>query len=119
MLVDTSRIGFPISPPCPACGCFRVVKNVSIHNGKKKYRCRSCGWQFVENNRKKIASSRGLSLIDRLLLERISLAGIARALAISQTSIQKYVHEKYKLIPRQVSVSDKPKGKSTLEYDEL
>jgi hypothetical protein len=34
-------------------------------------------------------------LIDRLLLERISLAGIARAVKVSQQWLQTYVNEKY------------------------
>ncbi len=41
-------------------------------------------------------------LIDRLRLERISLAGIARALQISQQWLQPYVNEKYAGVARSV-----------------
>ena len=41
-------------------------------------------------------------LIDRLWLERISLAGIARAIQISQQWLQTYVNEKYAGVPRSV-----------------
>ncbi len=41
-------------------------------------------------------------LIDRLWLERISLAGIARAIQISQQWFQPYVNEKYAGVPRSV-----------------
>ena len=49
-------------------------------------------------------------LIDRLLLERISLAGIARAVQVSEQWLQTYVNEKYAQIPRQVHVSAKKRG---------
>jgi hypothetical protein len=41
-------------------------------------------------------------LSDRLLLECISLAGIARALLISQQWLQTYVNEKHGGVPRSV-----------------
>lgn len=46
-------------------------------------------------------------LIDRLLLERISLAGIARAAQMSEQWMQTYVNEKYAQVPRRVQVSEK------------
>jgi insertion element IS1 protein InsB len=59
------------------------------------------------------------ALIDRLLLERISLAGIARAAKVSERGLQSYVNEKYKNVPRKVIVSGKTKGRLTIECDEL
>ncbi|MBJ7899138.1 MAG: IS1 family transposase, partial [Cyanobacteria bacterium RI_101] len=38
---------------CPHCHSQKIVKNGSIHNGKKKYRCKNCGRQFIENPTKK------------------------------------------------------------------
>jgi hypothetical protein len=49
-------------------------------------------------------------LIDRLLLEKISLAGIARAVKVSEQWLQTYVNEKYALVPRQIDVSAKKRG---------
>ena len=43
----------------------------------------------------KVIEQETRELIDRLWLERISLAGIARALQISQQWLQPYVNEKY------------------------
>jgi len=57
-------------------------------------------------------------LIDRLLLEKIPLAGIARAALVSETWLQKYVNNKYTQIPQKVKVSEKSKGKLTIECDE-
>jgi hypothetical protein len=49
-------------------------------------------------------------LIDRLLLERISLAGIARAVQVSEQWLQTYVNEKYAAVSRRVEVTPKKKG---------
>ncbi len=57
-------------------------------------------------------------MIDRLLLEKIPLAGIARAALVSETWLQKYINNKYTQIPQKVKVSEKPKGKLTIECDE-
>ncbi len=41
--------------------------------------CKECGRQFVEEPENRIIPDETKELIDRLLLEKISLAGIARA----------------------------------------
>jgi len=58
-------------------------------------------------------------LIDRLLLGRISLAGIARAVGVSESWLQGYVNERYAHTPRHVIVKKKPKRRLTIECDEL
>jgi hypothetical protein len=58
--------------------------------------------------------------IDRLLLERISLAGIVRAAQVSEQWLQTYVNEKYAKVPLQVQVTPKKKGgRLTIQCDEL
>ena len=54
-----------------------------------------------------IISPKKRELIDRLLLERISLAGIARVAKVSQRWLQTYVNQKYALVPRLVKVAPK------------
>lgn len=71
-------------PACPNCCCAQTVKNGRIHNGKEIFVCHECGRQFVEQPQKKVIDSATRQLIDRLLLEKISLAGIARAVQVSQ-----------------------------------
>jgi hypothetical protein len=61
---------------------------------------------------KKVIEPATRELIDRLLLERISLAGIARAVQVSETWLQLYVNEKYAEVPRQVEVTPKKRGGS-------
>jgi hypothetical protein len=45
-----------------------------------------------------------------LLLERISLAGIARAAQGSEQWLQTYVNQKYAKVPHQVQVTPKKRG---------
>ena len=97
-------------PACPKCSSGRTVKNGRIHNGKQRFLCHECGRQFVEQPQKKIIDSTTRELIDRLLLEKISLAGIARAALVSEQWLQTYVNEKYASVPRQIHVSAKKRG---------
>lgn len=71
-------------PADPSCASSKTVKNGRIHNGKQRFKCHECGRQFVEHPQKKVIDKATRELIDRLLLERISLAGIARAAQVSE-----------------------------------
>lgn len=95
---------------CPKCGNKDIVKNGTIHNGKQKYACKLCRRQFVENPENKIISQATKDMIDKMLLEKIPLAGIARVTEVSEYWLQSYVNNKYESIPRKVKVKDKKKG---------
>jgi transposase-like protein len=95
-------------PTCPACSSLHSVKNGHIHNGKQRFKCRDCGRQFVEHPSKKTVNSETRKLIDRLLLERISLAGIARATQVSEPWLQAYVNEKYAQVSCKKRALDAP-----------
>jgi IS1 family transposase/transposase-like protein len=105
--------------PCPHCGSDSTIKNGSTHNGKPKRRCKDCGYQFVLNPIKHSVSLDIKLLIDKLLLERISLRGIARVTGVSWSWLQNYVNNKLSRIPKQIKVSAKSKGKLTIECDEM
>lgn len=96
-------------PTCPACGSAHIVKNGKIHNGKQNFKCRDCGRQFVADPQNKIIDETTKSLIDKLLLEKIPLAGIARVVGVSEPWLQSYVNQKYQTVPRQASVQAKKK----------
>lgn len=97
-------------PICPNCESKQVVKNGKIHNGKQNHRCKSCGRQFVEEPQQKRISDATKALIDDLLLERISMAGIARVAKVSEPWLQQYVNEKYAKVPRQAKTRHQKKG---------
>jgi hypothetical protein len=64
-------------------------------------------------------SSATKELIDRLLLEKISLAGIVRATGVSSRWLQYYVNKKLGVVKREVEVKSKKKGKLTIQGDEM
>ena len=103
---------------CPECESNRISKNGKIHNGKQNYRCQVCGRQFIKNPTKKYITEATKNLIDRLLLEKIPLAGIARATNVSEKWLQDYVNAKYDKVPKEIKVSKKPQGKLTIQCDE-
>ena len=95
---------------CPTCNSTHVVKNGKIHNGKQNFKCRECGRQFVQDPQNKIIDPAIKTLIDKLLLEKIPLAGIARVAGVSEPWLQSYVNQKYQDVPRQVQVRTKKRG---------
>jgi IS1 family transposase/transposase-like protein len=108
-----------VKPSCPRCGSYHTIKNGSVHNGKPKNQCQNCGRQFVIHPTQQIVSDDTKELIDKLLLERISWRGIARVTGVSWSWLQNYVNNKLSEVPRQVSISEKPRGKLIIECDEL
>ena len=106
-------------PNCPNCNSKDVVKNGFIHNGNQNHKCKACGRQFVEAPRQKLISEETKALIDKLLLEKIPLAGMARVCDVSKTWLQDYVNRKYEVIPQKVNVSAKKKGRLTIQCDEM
>jgi transposase-like protein len=90
----TAQNEAPPQPTCPKCGSSHTIKNGSIHNGKKKYKCKDCGYQFIENPTNITIPAETKQFIDKLLLERISLRGIARVTGVSWSWLQNYVNRK-------------------------
>jgi hypothetical protein len=70
------------------------------------------------NPNNKIIDKHTLDYIDKMLLEKISLARIARVTSVSKKWLQNYVNTKYASVPQQVKVSSKHKSKLNIECDE-
>jgi len=104
---------------CPYCNSEHIVKNGSNSVGTPKFLCCDCKRQFVENPKKKPISNETKQLIDKLLLERIPLAGIARVTGVSEQWLQDYVNNLYANTSRTIEVLEKPDNNITLECDEL
>ena len=92
---------------CPNCGSNALRKNGTIHNNKAKSECKNCGYQFVINNTKKIVTQTQKDQGDKLLLEKISLRGIARVVGVSWRWLQNYVNHRLAQVPRKIEISDK------------
>ena len=89
-------------PSCLSCASGRIIKNGYIHNGKQNHKCNDCSRQFVENPQNKIISEATKGLIDKLLLGKLPLAGIARVADVSEPWLQGYVNQKYEAVPKRV-----------------
>jgi insertion element IS1 protein InsB len=95
---------------CPRCQSERVIKNGRIHSGKPKWMCKECKRQFVRDPQWRRVADQTNALIDKLLLEKISLAGIARVVSVSEPWLQAYVNAKYAAVERSVKVTPKKRG---------
>lgn len=106
---------------CPHCEHEGTKKNGHTHYGKQNYRCKKCGRQFVIGGQEWFITSSQKELIDKLLLERISLAGISRVLEISEPWLANYIKLKYAELPDDLNADLKlPEAEEYLEkrFDE-
>lgn len=106
---------------CPHCSSKNTKKNGHTHYGKQNNQCNDCGRQFVEGGQDWFISDQTKELIDRLLLERLSLAGIARAAQVSEPWLHAYIKEKYAECPDDLNADlSFPEQKEYLEnrFDE-
>ncbi len=67
---------------CPRFDSQYIVKNGRTHNGKQSFKCGDCARQFVRAPRHQPISEETRKLIDKILLEKISLAGISRGMGV-------------------------------------
>ncbi|MCW5211922.1 IS1 family transposase [Desulfobulbus sp. TB] len=96
---------------CPECDSENIVKNGVKENGKQNHLCLICKRQFVENpsGHYRISEEKR-SLVDRLLLEKIPLAGIVRAAQVSERWLQYYINDLYENVSEKLTVLSKKKG---------
>ncbi|ERN41804.1 hypothetical protein KR51_00016570 [Rubidibacter lacunae KORDI 51-2] len=78
----------------PTCQDRHTVKEDCIHTGKQNFLCKQCDCLFVENPTHKTTDVDTRSLVDRLLLKRISRDRIACALQVFERWLQDFVKVK-------------------------
>jgi IS1 family transposase len=88
---------------CPRCQLSHIKKNGHTYYGKQNYRCKRCGRQFVADSQLIGQSKR--NLVEKLLLERISLSGICRVLDISLTWLLDFIEQLYADSDKQLNFS--------------
>jgi hypothetical protein len=84
---------------CTHCGSANIKKNGQTHYGKQNHYCHDCKRQFVESGQEWFVSDSEKKLINKLLLERISLSGICRAFDVSQSWLLSHIKELYAGLP--------------------
>ncbi len=108
---------------CPQCESQIFVRNGFNRHGSQNHLCRDCGKQFVANPKTNKISEETKSLVDNLLLERLSLAGICRVTGVSECWILGHITELYQDVPDDLGVTLPPDSEgimiSRVEADEL
>jgi insertion element IS1 protein InsB len=82
---------------CPHCRSSQIKLNGHTHYRKHNHQCLACGRQFVADSQ--LVSEQTKELIKRLLLERLSLSGICRAVGVSLRWLLNFIAELYDLLP--------------------
>lgn len=89
---------------CPNCHSKVFVKNGTTPQGAQSHLCRECGRQFVLDPQEQSISEGVKSLVDKLLLERLSLEGVCRVAGVSMSWLLKYLSELYGQIPDDLGI---------------
>ena len=70
-----------------------------MHTGKQNHRCKVCGRAFVLHPENSVITEEQRVLIERLLLERISLRGICRAVGVGLQWLLQFMVERFQAAP--------------------
>jgi len=97
-------MGMVIRDVCPRCQSTTYKKNGHIRNGKQNYQCKNCGRQFVDCFEQHLVSDETRDLIERLLLERISLRGICRAVKVGLKWLLGFIVTCFEALPDHLNV---------------
>jgi insertion element IS1 protein InsB len=89
---------------CPRCQSPTFKKNGQIHNGKQNHHGHGCGRQFVESFEPYLIADDRRALIKRLLLERISLRGICRAVGVTLKWLLGFLVQCFEALPDHLHV---------------
>ena len=89
---------------CPACQSQQFKKNGHIHNGKQNHQCKDCGRQFVLQPENCVIDEGQRSVVERLLLEKISLHGICRAVGVSMRWLMDFIVARFEAAPKDLKV---------------
>src|SRR5262250_180015 len=89
---------------CAQCGPRWYKRNGHLHTGKQNHRCKLCGPAFVLTPDNSIIPAEQRALIERLLLERISLRGICRAVGVGLQWLLQFMAEQFQAAPEHLHV---------------
>ncbi len=89
---------------CPQCGSRWYKRNGHLHTGKQTYRCKRCGRAFVLHPENPVITEEQRPLMERLLLERLSLRGSCRAVGVGLRSLLQFRVERLRAAPDHLNV---------------
>lgn len=85
---------------CPKCESENIVLNGLTRHDKQNHKCRDCNRQFSLNQKNKPISDETKALIEKLMLERVSLRALVRITGVSLQWLQSYVNGKFRYSPQ-------------------
>ena len=89
---------------CPQCESKCYKRNGHIHTGKQNHRCKVCSRAFVLTPDNVVITAEQRALIERLLLARISLRGICRAVGVGLQWLLQFMATRFQAAP-EISMS--------------
>src|SRR2546422_7165853 len=89
---------------CPHCGSRQYKRNGRIHTGKQNHKCKDCGRAFVLVPENHVITEEQRAVIERLLLERISLRGICRVIGVGLRWLLYLMVERFTAAPDHLHV---------------
>jgi insertion element IS1 protein InsB len=89
---------------CPRCQSPKHKKNGHIRNGKQNHQCHDCGRPFVQCFEQYLLSDDTRALIERVLVERISLRGICRAVGVGLKWLLGFLVQCFEALPDHLHV---------------
>ena len=110
---------------CPQCGSRWYKRNGHIHTGKQNHRCKVWGRAFVLTPENSVITEEQRTLIERLLLESMSLRGICRAVGVGLRWLLQFLGEQFRRAPDHLYVKSPGRTSAVIlqqleaELDEL
>ena len=103
---------------CPRCGSQHVVRNGHDYKGSQKFHCKACGgYGTLQAQTGYSADTR--RLVQRVVLERLSLRGIERALHVSRRTVSRWLKGWIARVPPLETSLVEAQDDDVLELDEL
>jgi transposase-like protein len=87
-----------ITYECPRCGSVDMVRNGHDYKGSQKYHCKACGSYGTLHGQRGYDNQRH-EQVERALLERVSLRGIARIFQMSRKTVARWLHRLLEHLP--------------------
>ena len=103
---------------CKQCDSISTVKNGVVRN-KQRYKCKDCGYNFVEGDLRKERNLDKQRLALHLYLENMGFRAIGRVLGVSNVSVLNWVRSTGKSIKQYHQEQGYPKKVRVMEFDEM
>ena len=107
---------------CKECGCGSYVKNGFVQE-TQRYRCKKCGCNFIEGDKRLKYGSRDHLKVIKLYLENCGIRSIERITGIRNSQISKWIENTASYIRRQLRLSERKikdiQDIEIMELDEL